>query len=188
MKKVKKHALLYFGTIVILAVFIRYENRVGVLPIEPPLTGWQRSVVQDGPAISARWQKIIERSLKRNRADFPSDIIVGIMLTESMGKPRAIHPKTGAAGLLGIKPVVCKALKVRKCNLLNPHENVALGVQYLSLLKKYGFKDEKLILAYGVGPARAREIFKTKRFRAHRSVYVRKVLYARGLGRIYSDS
>jgi Transglycosylase SLT domain len=180
---VRKRALLHLGAIAVLAFLFQYANRVEIQPIKPPLTGWERSVVQDGPAIAARWQKTIERSLKRNRADFPLDLIVGFMLTESMGKPSAVHPRTGAAGLLGIKPVVCKALKVRKCNLLNPHENVALGIQYLQLLRKYGFEDEKLILAYGVGPARAREIFKTKRFRAQRSVYVRKVLYARSLGK-----
>jgi hypothetical protein len=186
MKRVK--ALVCLGTIAVLTLFLQYENRVEILLKESPLTGWQRSVVQDGPAIAARWQKAIERSLKRNRADFPPDLIVGIMLTESMGKIHAVHPKTGAAGLMGVKPVVCKQLRVRKCNLFNPHENVVLGIRYLMLLKKYGFEDEKLILAYGVGPTRAREIFKTKKFRAHRSVYVRKVLYARNLGKTYSDS
>jgi soluble lytic murein transglycosylase-like protein len=186
---IKNFALIVFGlaSAVLILVFYHYDvpKNVGK---EPPLTGWERSVVQDGPVIAARWQKVIERSLARHRADFPADLIVGIMLTESMGKSRAVHPKTGAAGLLGVKPVVCRALGVKRCNLLNPHENVALGIQYLQLLQKYGFEDEKLILAYGVGPRRAREILKTRKLSAHHSRYVRKVLYARKMGKTYSDS
>lgn len=181
MKKVK-YALVRLGAIAVLAVLLQYENRVEVLPIKPPLTGWQRSVVQDGPAVAARWQKAIERALAQHRSSVPADLIVGIMLTESMGKPRARN-QSGAVGLLGVKPIVCKELREKKCELLNPHTNITLGVQYLKLLQKYGFKDEKLILAYGVGPRRAREILKTREPLAHR--YVRRVLYARSLGKTY---
>lgn len=187
MKKVK-HALVRLGAIVILAVFLQYENRVEVPLKEPPLTGWQRSVVQDGPAIAARWQEAIERALAQHRSNLPPDLIVGIMLTESMGKPSARNSETGATGLLQVRPIVCKELRVRRCDLFNPHKNITLGVQYLGLLQKYGFKDEKLILAYGVGPTRAREIFKKKKNLARHSRYVRKVLYARSLGKMYLNS
>lgn len=188
MKKVKR-VLVGLGTIVILAVFLQYENRVEVPLKEPPLTGWHRSVVQDGPVIAARWQEAIERALAQHRSNLPSDLIVGIMLTESMGDPRARNSETGATGLLQVKPVVCKELRVRRCDLFNPHRNISLGVQYLRLLQKYGFKDERLILAYGVGPTRAREIFKKKKNLARHSRYVKKVLYAKNLGReIYPDS
>lgn len=146
------------------------------------LTGWERSVVMDGPAIATRWQKAIEHALSRER-DVPRDLIVGIMLTESMGHPRAQN-SSGAVGLLGVKPVVCKELRMRSCNLLNPHENLSAGVRYLNLLqRRYGFTGEKLILAYGVGPERARGIIGADKRRAVTHAYVRKVLYARGVSK-----
>lgn len=183
MKKVK-YALVRLSVAVVLAVSLQYENRVEVLPIKPPLTRWQRSVVRDGPAVAARWQKIIERALVQHRSSVPADLVVGFMLTESMGRPRAIHPRTRAAGLLGVRPIVCKELKSVGCNLFNPEKNVALGIRYLGRLQaKYGFEGEQLILAYGAGPERAKEILRTKDPRGHR--YVRKVLYARSLGKTY---
>lgn len=150
----------------------------------PPLTGWERSVVLDGPTVTARWQKAVEHALAQNRSRLPRDLIISIMMTESMGKPGAINP-SGAAGLLGVKPVVCRELRMRSCNLLDPHQNLSTGVRYLGLLKlKYGFTGEKLILAYGVGPRRAREILKTNTsVKTHQ--YVRRVLYARKIGKMY---
>lgn len=167
-------ALLFFATKVETPMMTR-----------PRLTSWERSVVLDGPAVAARWQKDIERALVQHRSGLPNDLVVGIMLTESMGKPRAKNP-SGAVGLLGVKPVVCRELRIKSCNLFDPHQNLSAGVRYLGLLKlKYGFTGEKLILAYGVGPERAKEILKTKGLSAHRSVYVRRVLYARNLSKTY---
>jgi soluble lytic murein transglycosylase-like protein len=141
--------------------------------------------VQDGPAIAAHWQRTIEGVLAKHRSKQPVKLIVGIMLTESMGKPRARN-QSGAVGLLGVKPVVCRELKKAQCNLFNPEKNIALGIQYLGRLQaKYGFEGERLILAYGVGPERAREILKTREPLAHE--YVRRVLYARSLGKTDSD-
>lgn len=184
----KKSALTVLGLASAVLILVFYHSVPKKVEKEPPLTGWQRSVVQDGPAIAALWQKAIERALAQHRSSVPADLIVGIMLTESMGKPRARN-QSGAVGLLGVRPIVCRELREKKCELLNPHTNITLGVRYLKLLQKYGFEDEKLILAYGVGPTRAREILKTRKLSARHSRYVRKVLYARSLGnRTYSDS
>lgn len=149
-----------------------------------PLTGWERSVVLDGPAVTARWKKSIEHALTQNRSRLPRDLIAGIMLKESMGKPRAKNP-SGATGLLMVKPIVCRELRIRSCNLLDPHQNLSAGVRYLGLLKlKYGFTGEKLILAYGVGPERANEIIRTgQQVATHK--YVRQVLYARRMSKNY---
>jgi len=180
----RKQLAVSLGVAAIVACLIYHYEKKGAPRVKkgPSLTGWHRSVVQDGPAVAARWQKTIERALATHHSRLPPNLIVGFVLTESMGKSHARN-QSGAAGLMGVKPVVCKALRVKRCNLLNPHENIALGVRYLQLLQKYGFEDEKLILAYGVGPGRAREILKKNRFRAHRSTYVRRVLYARSLGK-----
>lgn len=178
----KMFVLTVFG-LVLAVVLVFYYQDVPDVEKKPPMTGWERSVVLDGPAVAARWQKAVERALAQNRSSISADLVVGIMLTESMGKPNAKN-LSGAVGLLGVKPIVCRELRMRKCELLNPHTNITLGVRYLKLLQKYGFKDEKLILAYGVGPRRAREILKTNTsVRAHR--YVRRVLYARKMGKTY---
>lgn len=181
----RNSALAVLGLASAVLILVFYHNVSKNVEEEPPLTAWHRSVVKDGPVIAARWQKAIERALAQHRSSVPADLIIGIMLTESMGKPSARNSETGATGLLQIRPIVCKELRVKRCNLLNPHENVSLGIQYLRLLQKYGFKDEKLILAYGVGPTRAREILKTKKLSARHSRYVRKVLYARKMGKTY---
>lgn len=179
----KKVSLVVIGLVFAVALIFHYKDVPRDVEKEPPLTGWHRSVMKDGPAITARWQKAIERALAQHHSSVPADLIVGIMLTESMGKPRARH-QSGAVGLLGVKPIVCKELKSAGCNLFNPEKNVALGIRYLGHLQaKYGFEGERLILAYGVGPERAREILRTKKPRKHR--YVRKVLYARKMGKTY---
>lgn len=150
----------------------------------PPLTGWERSVVLDGPAITARWQKAIEHALAHSRSGLSRDLIVGIMLTESMGKPHVQNP-SGATGLLGVKPIVCRELREKRCELFNSHNNLSVGIRYLRLLeRKYGFTGEKLILAYGVGPERAR-VIGTERRKIVAHAYVRKVLYARRLSKTY---
>lgn len=171
-----------FGAIAALLFFVTEIE--APTTVRPPLTGWERSVVLDGPAVAARWQKAIERVLSQNRSGLSSDLVVGIMLTESMGKPSVRNP-SGAAGLLGVTPVVCRELRMRSCNLFDPHQNLSAGVRYLRLLKlKYGFTGEKLILAYGVGPERAKKIIGTKRsVIAH--TYVRKVMYARNVSKMY---
>lgn len=180
----KKFALAVLGHAFVAALIFHYHKAPPGVEKEPPLTGWHRSVVKDGPAIAARWQKAIERALAQHRSPIPVKLVVGFMLTESMGKPRALYPETGAAGLLGVRPTVCAELRVRKCDLFNPHTNISLGVQYLHVLeRKYGFQGEGLILAYGVGPGRARKILGKKTFRAGGSEYIQKVLYAQRLGK-----
>jgi soluble lytic murein transglycosylase-like protein len=169
-------AVLGHALIVVALIFRFYEDAPKEVE-KPPLTKWHHSVVQDGPAVAARWQRAIERALVANRSRLPSDLVVGIMLTESMGKPGARN-QSGAVGLLGVKPIVCRELKTVRCDLFNPERNVALGIRYLGHLQaRYGFEGERLILAYGVGPVRAREILKTEHPMKHR--YVRRVLYAK---------
>lgn len=180
-----KFVFVVFGLVFAVVLVFHYHD-VPKKDVEkkPPMTGWERSVVLDGPAITARWQKAIEHALAQNRSRLPRDLIAGIMLKESMGKPRAKH-SSGATGLLMVKPIVCRELRMRSCNLLDPHQNLSTGVRYLGLLKlKYGFTGEKLILAYGVGPKRAKEIIRAgQRVAAHQ--YVRQVLYARRASKNY---
>lgn len=179
-----KFALAVISLVFVVVLIFHYHNVPKNAERKPPLTGWERSVVLDGPDIATHWQKAIKHALAQNRSSIPGDLVIGIMMTESMGKPRARN-KSGAVGLLGVKPVVCRELRMRSCNLIDPHQNLSAGVRYLRLLeRKYGFTDEKLILAYGVGPERAKEIIRTKqRVIAHK--YVRKVLYARRMSKNY---
>jgi len=171
-------AVLGHALIVVALIFRFYEDAPKEVE-KPPLTKWHHSVVQDGPAAAARWQRAIERALAANRSRLPVDLVVGIMLAESMGKPGVKNP-SGAAGLLEVKPIVCKELKTVRCDLFSPERNIELGVRYLGHLQaRYGFEGERLILAYGVGPTRAREILKTGHPMKH--WYVRRVSYARNI-------
>lgn len=179
-----KFMLSVVGLVSAVVLVFHYHDPPKSVEKKPPLTGWERSVVLDGRAITARWQKAIEHALAQNRSRLPRDLIAGIMLKESMGKPRAKH-SSGATGLLMVKPIVCRELRMRSCNLLDPHQNLSAGVRYLGLLKlKYGFTGEKLILAYGVGPERAKKVIRTgQRIAAHK--YVRQVMYARRASKTY---
>ena len=86
-------------------------------------------------------------------------LVLAVMKVESTFKPDAIS-YAGAYGLLQIKPVAAQEVGGRpmaKRELLDPYQNVQVGIQYLSYLKKMFRKDRvRMLSAYNMGPTLVR--------------------------------
>ena len=144
-----------------------------------PTTTWEHSVVQDGPGILSRLWDMIEKTHMTGGSDVELNLVAAVVLVESMGNPRAQNT-SGARGLMGIKPVVCKELQKKSCSplkLLNPTFNLSLGIDYLGYLEDIrGFEGDEVILAYCVGPHKARKLLKIREPQDNQCV--RRVLFA----------
>ena len=154
-------------------------------PLPTPTTKWEHGVAQDGPSVVSELKETVDAALFERGSAIPSDLLNALVLTESMGDPKAKNG-SGARGLLGITPRVCKELKRKTCNLLDPTSKLSGGIGYLERLRNtYGFEGDEVILAFGVGPNKARHILKKSEPEEH--PYVRKVNFAREYARSFID-
>ena len=107
-------------------------------------------------------------------ADYDRDMIVSVIAVESEGNPRAASP-VGARGLMQLMPGTAKLFGVK--DLSDPFQNILAGTKYLKDLEtNYGFKStEEALIAYNMGPARARRFLSQYDTGDHS--YVKKVKF-----------
>lgn len=107
-------------------------------------------------------------------ADYDRDLIVSVIAVESEGNPRAASP-VGARGLMQLMPGTAKIFGVK--DLSDPFQNILAGTKYLKDLEtNYGFKNaDEALIAYNMGPARARRFLSQYDTADHS--YVRKVKF-----------
>jgi len=55
-----------------------------------------------------RWREIAAQELERQGVPLPVDLILGVIWTESRGKPGIVHPKSKASGLTQVMPNTLK--------------------------------------------------------------------------------
>ncbi|HXK37537.1 MAG TPA: lytic transglycosylase domain-containing protein [Candidatus Paceibacterota bacterium] len=106
--------------------------------------------------------------------DYDRDMIVSVITVESEGNPRAASP-VGARGLMQLMPGTAKIFGVK--DLSDPFQNILAGTKYLKDLEtNYGFKNvDEALIAYNMGPARARRFLSQYDTADHS--YVKKVKF-----------
>ncbi len=107
-------------------------------------------------------------------ADYDRDMIVSVIAVESEGNPRAAS-SVGARGLMQLMPGTAKLFGVK--DLSDPFQNILAGTKYLKDLEtNYGFKNtDEALIAYNMGPARARRFLSQYDTEDHS--YVKKVKF-----------
>jgi soluble lytic murein transglycosylase-like protein len=105
-------------------------------------------------------------------ADYDRDMIISVIAIESEGNPRATSP-VGARGLMQLMPATAKFFGVK--DLSDPFQNILAGTKYLKELEgQYGFKnEEEALIAYNMGPARARRFL--SQYDSDDHAYVKRV-------------
>ncbi len=111
-------------------------------------------------------------------ADYDRDMIVSVIAVESEGNPRA-KSSVGARGLMQLMPATAKFFGVK--DLSDPFQNILAGTKYLKELQTdYGFKTpEEALIAYNMGPARARRFLSQYDTEDHSYVQKVKFVYNR---------
>lgn len=108
--------------------------------------------------------------------DYDENMILAVMVVESEGKTSAISHK-GAVGLMQLMPSTAKALGVK--DPTEPFQNILAGTKYLKELERvYKFTREEALVAYNMGPTRARRWL--TEYQPTDSLYVQKVLHVYG--------
>lgn len=139
-----------------------------VLGAEQPAFNPVEAKIRD---ILHKESRLLEGELKRDfvpylvatARDYEVDplLVLAVMKVESTFRPDAVS-YAGAYGLLQIKPVAAKEVAnvfggTLVTDLLNPYQNVQVGIQYLSHLKKMFSKDRiRMLSAYNMGPTLVR--------------------------------
>lgn len=110
--------------------------------------------------------------------DYDANMITAIIVIESEGNEVALSHK-GARGLMQLMPATAKAMGAKDPN--DPLQNVLAGTRYLKELEnRYGFTPEEALVAYNMGPTRAKRWLarydSTDYGYVHKVMYVHKVL------------
>ncbi len=104
------------------------------------------------PAAADQWLGLA--AAKASKYDVPAQLVVGVLVTESSGDPKALSP-AGAAGLMQLMPATANDLAKRvvpQAELLEPDLNVDLGTKYVrQLWDKYKGNPIKIAAAYNAG-------------------------------------
>jgi soluble lytic murein transglycosylase-like protein len=110
--------------------------------------------------------------------DYDRDMIVSVIAIESEGNPRATSP-VGARGLMQLMPGTAKYFGVK--DLSDPFQNILAGTKYLKELEnQYGFATpEEALIAYNMGPARAKRFLSQYDSSDHAYVKRVKLVYNR---------
>ena len=137
------------------------------------------------PAEVSQYSQLIFTYAKAYDVDYK--LVAAVIAQESRFNPQA-KSSVGALGLMQVMPStakgVAKRLKLENYDLLNPRDNVQIGVKYLDMLRSEYDGDCNLILAHYNGGYRQAEIYrKFKYFDLMRLIlmkyetynYVRKV-------------
>ncbi len=148
------------------------------IPPREPQNAWEKSVVEYANKETPCTGALIEEIIAERSSRLTPETVRAMSLVESMGNPRAVNRESGAKGCLGIKPIVCKDLKIKCDGLLNPRTNIDIGVRYLQKLQTdYGFEDtQEMLLAFGTGPHKGRKILEKKPAAEHR--YIQRIMFA----------
>lgn len=99
--------------------------------------------------------------------DMDYKLVAAIIAQESRFKVNA-KSRVGALGLMQIMPTtgknVAQKLKLSKYSLLNPKDNIQIGVKFLSMLRSEYKGDINLMLAHYNGGYRQAELYKAFRY------------------------
>ncbi len=105
--------------------------------------------------------------------DYDSKMITAVIVVESEGKTLALSHK-GARGLMQLMPGTAKAMGATDAK--DPFQNILAGTRYLRELEvNYGFDDREALVAYNMGPSRAKRWL--SQYDAKEYGYVKKVMY-----------
>lgn len=99
--------------------------------------------------------------------DVDYKLVAAVIAQESKFKVNA-KSRVGALGLMQVMPTtgknVAQKLKLSHHNLLDPKDNIQIGVKFISMLHKEYHGDINLMLAHYNGGYRQAELYKTFRY------------------------
>ncbi len=105
--------------------------------------------------------------------DYDEKLILAVIVVESEGKTKAVSNK-GAQGLMQLMPLTAKFMGAK--NPKDPFQNILAGTKYLKELEdQYGFTQQEALVAYNMGPSRARRWL--SQYSPEDYLYVQKVMY-----------
>ncbi len=105
--------------------------------------------------------------------DEDGKLIASVIVVESEGNPKAVSGR-GAQGLMQLMPPTAKAMGALDAR--EPMDNILAGTKYIKHLKEdYGFTTEEALVAYNMGPTRAKRWL--SQYDATDFAYVQKILY-----------
>lgn len=129
--------------------------------------------------VRTRFDALIESVARRHGVD-PA-LVKAIVQAESAFDPNAVS-RSGARGLMQVLPETASRFSVE--NLLDPHQNLKAGVQYLKhLIDLFDGNVTMAVAAYNAGPSRVRRYRGVPPFSETRN-YLTKVM---GLRFAYAD-
>ena len=109
--------------------------------------------------------------------DYDAKLITAVIVVESEGNTTALSNK-GARGLMQLMPGTAKAMGASDPK--DPFQNILAGTKYLKELEqRYGFGVEESLVAYNMGPSRAKRWL--SQYDANEYGYVQKVMYVYGV-------
>ncbi len=121
--------------------------------------------------------RIISAAKSKNVA---KEEIAGVMAVESGGNAKATGTK-GDVGLMQMRPLAAQTVFADAKCINDPDCNVLKGAEYLKYLETHGFpKLSERLLAYNVGPSRAKELIR-QGINPENNSYVQKVTLAMNL-------
>lgn len=105
--------------------------------------------------------------------DYDEKLIISVIVVESEGKKTAVSNR-GAQGLMQLMPATAKAMGAEDPK--EPFQNVLAGTKYLKHLQDtYGFDTKESLVAYNMGPTRAKRWL--SQYSPDESMYVQKVMH-----------
>jgi len=109
--------------------------------------------------------------------DFDEKMILSVIVVESEGHPGAVSNR-GAQGLMQLMPGTARAMGAKDPS--EPFQNILAGTKYLKSLEDiYGFDMRESLVAYNMGPSRAKRWL--SQYEPEDSLYVQKVMHIYGL-------
>lgn len=128
--------------------------------------------------MQSTYDHIVSATVRSSDA-ITSDLLYAVIWIESKGRPRAVSSK-GAEGIMQLNGVTQRELGLKPGEAFVPKKAIPKGAAYL----EGNYEDfgdwPSAILAYGIGPAKARSYIRKKKDPSHHP-YVRKVLRAQML-------
>lgn len=118
------------------------------------------------PRVSADDRKRIAQELARAELEHGLDpfLLLALIDQESRYNPRARGPR-GSLGLMQIRPFVGADVAHRHgipwagpATLVDPVQNVRIGIEYLAEMRRMYDRDELALAAYNMGPYRVKRI------------------------------
>lgn len=104
--------------------------------------------------------------------DYDEKLILSVMVVESEGHKNA-KSNRGAQGLMQLMPETAKAMGAKDPK--EPFQNILAGTRYLKELEEsYGFNHKEALVAYNMGPSRAKRWL--SQYSPDESMYVQKVM------------